>query len=165
LFVFSIFSGFTVNSEASEPSEPIYQITCIVLLNGFPLPIVDRGSAINRKSEAIAKYAQEFIGVPYVWGGTSPSGFDCSGFTYYIYDYFGINIPRTADDQCYYGIEVEKAIPGDLVFFSTYLPGPSHVGIYIGDNKFVHSSSSGVTTSSLFQSYYSERYLGTYRIL
>lgn len=129
--------------------------------------VANRGASGSRKSQMIASYAKEFLGTPYVWGGSSPGGFDCSGFAYYVYSYFGIEIPRMADEQYYYGARVSQLIPGDLVFFTTYMSGPSHTGIYIGDNCFIHSSSSEgkVVITSLSQSYYSERYLGASRIV
>lgn len=136
------------------------------VLQGSPAT-ANRGASGSRKSQMIASYAKEFLGTPYVWGGSSPGGFDCSGFAYYVYSYFGIEIPRMADEQYYYGARVSQLIPGDLVFFTTYMSGPSHTGIYIGDNCFIHSSSSEgkVMITSLSQSYYSERYLGASRIV
>lgn len=126
-----------------------------------------RGASGSRKSEMMASYAKQFLGTPYVWGGSSPDGFDCSGFTSYICKYFGIYIPRMADEQYYYGAKVSQLVPGDLVFFTTYTSGPSHAGIYIGDNCFIHSSSAGggVIISSLSDSYYSARYLGARRVV
>ena len=116
---------------------------------------------------SILRAAYSVIGTPYVFGGTSPYGFDCSGFTQYAFKRAGVYIPRTADSQLYYGkrISMSQLRPGDLVFFETYLPGPSHVGIYIGDGKFIHASSSkGVTISRLSQPYYAARYLGAKRV-
>lgn len=126
-----------------------------------------RGASGDRKSQMIASYAEQFLGTPYVYGGRSPEGFDCSGFASYVYSHFGIEIPRAADEQYYYGASVTQLIPGDLVFFTTYMEGPSHTGIYIGDNCFIHSSSSGgqVIITSLSENYYSERYLGARRVL
>ena len=126
-----------------------------------------RGAGGDRKSQMIASYAEQFLGTPYVYGGRSPEGFDCSGFASYVYDHFGIEIPRTADDQYYSGASVSEPIPGDLVFFTTYMEGPSHTGIYIGDNCFIHSSSSGgqVIITSLSENYYSARYLGARRFV
>jgi len=116
-------------------------------------------------AEALERDAERFIGVPYVFGGTSPSGFDCSGYTQHVFAMLGIALPRTADAQ-FYALHPARggAAFGDLVFFQTYAPGPSHVGIYLGGGRFIHSSSHGVMISRLSDSYWSSRYLGAKRI-
>jgi len=136
------------------------------MLNGSPIG-ASRGATGDRRSQAIASFAKQFLGTPYAWGGNTPGGFDCSGFTSYVYKNFGIQVPRTADEQFYCGTRVSQLIPGDMVFFTTYEPGPSHAGIYIGDNNFIHSSSAagGVIITSLSKNYYSERYLGACRLI
>lgn len=119
-----------------------------------------RGFMVNQ----ITLLARKMIGVPYVWGGTGARGLDCSGFTMRIYRLAGINIKRLADEQYYQGTPTDNPMPGDLVFFSTYLPGPSHVGIYLGNNYFIHASSSkGVTISNLEEKFFKKRYLGARR--
>ena len=117
-------------------------------------------------SSALVQNARSLVGVPYVFGGTSRSGFDCSGYTQYVFKGSGISMPRTASEQFSVGSSVNRAQlqSGDLVFFSTYAPGASHVGIYIGGGSFVHASNSGVRTSSLSESYYASRYLGARRV-
>lgn len=114
--------------------------------------------------------AEEQLGVPYVYGGMSPSGFDCSGFVKYIYDEMGYTINRTADTQLVSGVAVnrEDLQPGDLVFFcATTNDGAitSHVGIYAGDNQFIHAASDGIRYSSLDDDYYADKYLCARRIL
>lgn len=114
-----------------------------------------------------AGVAQKYIGVKYVWGGASPKGFDCSGLVGYSFKQSGKTLPRSAAEMYKKGQAVSKSKlqKGDLVFFSTYKKGASHVGIYIGNNKFVHASSSnGVKIDSLGSSYYSKAYLGAKRI-
>jgi cell wall-associated NlpC family hydrolase len=117
----------------------------------------------------LAKFAQEFLGVPYAWGGAGPGGFDCSGFVYYVYNYYGISLPRVADEQYGFGqrVSLTEIQPGDLVFYSTYEPGPSHVGIYVGNGQFVHASSgaSEVTLTPMSKAYYKARFLGAFRIV
>ena len=121
---------------------------------------VSRAKVETRLGTNIALYAKKYIGVPYVWGGTGSSGFDCSGFIYFIYNHFGIDLPRTADSQYGIGRQVSLSVlePGDLVFFSTYEPGPSHVGIYVGNNQFVHASSGAgeVTVTPMSKPYYQD---------
>ncbi|MDU4959967.1 MAG: NlpC/P60 family protein [Sporomusaceae bacterium] len=128
-----------------------------------------RGLPGSRRAAEIAAMARGFLGVPYAWAGASPNGFDCSGFVYYLYLKAGVQLPRMADGQFAVGTPVSRAElqPGDLVFFSTYEPGPSHSGIYAGNNLFVHASSGAgeVTITSLAKPYYAERYLGARRIL
>ena len=109
-----------------------------------------------------------FIGTPYSFGGTGAGGFDCSGYVQHVFAMLGYHIPRTADAQFDAGMRVtgKTIAPGDLVFFQTYASGPSHVGIYLGNDRFVHASSShGVTVSSLHESYWSARYLGAKRLI
>lgn len=123
----------------------------------------------SSKADRIIATAKKYIGVPYLWGGESPSGFDCSGFVQYVFKAHGISLNRTCETQYKHGKYVSKSNlkPGDLVFFqNTYKAGISHVGIYIGDGKFIHASSSkGVTISNLSSSYYTSHYYGARRIL
>ena len=126
------------------------------------------GSSASTADKIIAT-AKQYIGVPYVWGGTSPKGFDCSGLVQYVFKAHGISLNRTAETQYKHGSYVSKnnLKPGDLVFFqNTYKAGISHVGIYIGNGQFIHASSSkGVTISNLSSSYYTSHYYGARRIL
>ena len=130
---------------------------------------ISRGRGNSRKAQILLGMARQYVGVPYVWAGRSPSGFDCSGFIYYVFDQLGYGLPRMADGQFEVGIPVSRNAlePGDLVFFETYEPGPSHVGIYIGNDQFIHASSGAghVTVTPLNKAYYRERYLGARRIL
>ena len=113
----------------------------------------------------IVSLAQQYLGVPYVYGGSSPSGFDCSGFTMYIFAQVGVKLPHGATSQLSYGASVSRSElqPGDLVFFQDYGAVASHVGIYIGGDQFIHASSSSgnsrcVTVSSLAENYYANHY-------
>ena len=135
-------------------------------LLGRAMPEISRGSNyINRR---IIQNAMQYMGVPYLFGGTTPAAFDCSGYVQYVFRNAGISLPRTADVQYEVGTPVSTAelIPGDVVFFTTYTYGASHVGIYLGDSNFIHASSSrGVTISSLNEAYYSARYIGARRMI
>jgi hypothetical protein len=110
--------------------------------------------------------AYKYMGVPYVWGGTTPKGFDCSGFTQYVFKQHGISIPRVTQSQVLTGRPVSKSNlkKNDLVFFNTYTTN-GHVGIYIGAGNFIHaSSSSGVTIGNLSSSYWKKKYSTARRI-
>ena len=111
----------------------------------------------------LVAYAKKFVGVRYSYGGTSPaSGFDCSGFTRYVYAHFGIDLPHYSVAQFATGKRVSRAglRPGDLVFFR----GLGHVGIYVGDGKFIHAPHSGTTVSIMAMSAHSG-YDGARRLL
>ena len=119
-------------------------------------------------SQILAK-AQQYLGAPYVYGGASPSGFDCSGFVYYVLKELGYSPYRTPADQYKMGTAVSKSNlqPGDIVFFAnTYASGISHVGIYAGDGQFIHApnSRSVVSYSSLTSGYWSDHYYGARRM-
>ncbi|RYI28844.1 hydrolase Nlp/P60 [Bacillus infantis] len=132
-------------------------------------------SSTSAEAESSSNYdhllsaAKKYIGVPYQFGGTSASGFDCSGYTGHVMKEIGVSIPRTTGAQYSTGTPIGRdgLRIGDLVFFETYKKGPSHVGIYIGEDQFIHSSTSkGVIISSLNDPYYyAPRYLGAKRVL
>ena len=121
-----------------------------------------------RQAKAV-QVARSAIGTPYVPGGRNPGGFDCSGFTSYIYKQFGVTLNRSSKDQVNNGVAVSKSNlqQGDLVFFSTNGVYPTHVGIYIGDGNIVHASTAkdGVKISSLNTSYYTTNYFAARRIV
>jgi hypothetical protein len=109
----------------------------------------------------LARDALHFLGTPFVWGGSTPSGFDCSGFVQHVFAELGKQLPRTADYQFAALPHLKRPLEtGDLVFFQTYAPGASHVGIYLGNGRFVHSARPFVHISSLTDPYYAARYLG-----
>lgn len=116
----------------------------------------------NGSRNKIVEEAKKYLGVPYLWGGSTPNGFDCSGYVQYVLKQAGISVPRTTEQQAQVGKYISKSAlrPGDLVFLqNTYRAGISHVGIYIGNGQMIHASSSkGVTISHLSSSYYLEHY-------
>ena len=120
--------------------------------------------------DMVVHEAMQYLGVRYVWGGVSNQGLDCSGFIYVVFSTFSPDLGRMASyDYFRMGAPVTQAElqPGDLVFFTTYAPGASHVGIYVGDRRFLHASSSAaaVTISSLDEGYYVSRYVGARRLV
>lgn len=123
---------------------------------------------VSGNVKEILTYANTFTGVPYKFGGTTPAGFDCSGYIRHVFQKVGLQLPRQADEQYTVGKKVEKQNlqPGDLVFFETYEPGVSHSGIYIGDGQFISAtSSSGVAVADIDDSYWGPRYVGAKRVL
>lgn len=118
----------------------------------------------------LVNYMKQFVGTPYVWGGTSPSGFDCSGLMQYTFGKFGIKLPRVTYDQIGQGqaVSMKGLRPGDLVFFDTEpdRKGPDHVGMYIGNGKMIDAPRPGknVEIVDMTQGYYSSRFMGGRRI-
>ena len=164
-------SSSTANAQALSPD--VAEWTTRLLVS----PTVRHHGGIQRLTGGIlartSKIAQRltsdalrFLGVPYVFGGTSTSGFDCSGFVQHVFAMLGIGLPRTADAQYDFGRPaLGGPRAGDLVFFDTY-GGVSHVGIYLGQGRFVHASSShGVMVSHLSDSYWASRYVGAKRLI
>jgi cell wall-associated NlpC family hydrolase len=126
---------------------------------------VSRATRMAREQALVVKFARRYLGVRYVYGGTSPRyGFDCSGFTRYVYAHFGVSLPHYAGAQFYRGRPVSRAglRPGDLVFFD----GLGHVGLYVGNGRFIHAPHTGlrVEIDSLWGRY-GALYVGARRIL
>ncbi|BBB92157.1 MAG TPA: C40 family peptidase [Methylomusa anaerophila] len=124
----------------------------------------------SAKGAQVVETAKTLMGVPYVFGGNSVTrGLDCSSFTQYVMKQNGIRLPRTAAEQFAGGTPVNKTDLriGDLVFFTTYKPGASHVGFYMGDGNFIHASSAQgqVGISSLSDAYYTQQYIGARRYI
>ena len=122
------------------------------------------------QAEKIIETAKQYLGTPYVYGGASPKGFDCSGFIYFLLTQYGYSIYRTASTQfAHDGVYVEKSdlIPGDLVFFGDSNDPIAHVGMYIGDGEFIHSSSGEgkVVITKLSMNYYTKYYAGAKRVI
>jgi cell wall-associated NlpC family hydrolase len=119
-------------------------------------------------SYALVGTALSLRGSPYVDGGSNPAGFDCSGFTQYVFAQYGVSLPRAVRDQFQLGqvVTPREVAPGDLVFFTTIAPGASHVAIAVGGDEFVHApSASGVVrVEHLSSTYWASRYLGARRV-
>lgn len=114
---------------------------------------------------AVTTTARSLIGTPYVWGGTTTNGFDCSGFVQYVFQTQGMTIPRTVHEVYNFSTPVSSPSVGDVVFFETYRAGPSHMGIYLGNNQFIHAGEArGVEVSNLTDTYWENKYLGANRI-
>lgn len=114
---------------------------------------------------AVVEMSQKYIGVPYAPGGVSPSGFDSSGFVQYVYKQCGSSLPRSTADIFNLGTKVTDLLPGDLVFFNTSGSGVSHVGIYIGNGKFISTTvNKGVKIDLLQDSYWGSKYMGAKRL-
>ena len=144
-----------------------------------PSPAVAASTSVAAAKEAskadesikdrLLRVAQRMLAVPYRFGGTTLWGLDCSGFVQKAFAFLDLGLPRTAREQFREGLKIPKAelSAGDLVFFRTYAKYPSHVGIYLGDNRFIHASSRDkkVTVESLDTPYYVKRYIGAKRLL
>lgn len=137
----------------------------------------DTGTVSTLPAEKVLKLQQRLVtmalaqrGVPYVWGGTTPRGFDCSGFTQYVYNRCGLALSRVCEGQLSGGLIVakEELQPGDLILFqgTAGVKGVSHVGMYVGDGKLIHAGSSrGVTVVELSNSYFTRHYMCARRVL
>ncbi len=127
------------------------------------------------EAQVLVEFAMQYLGYDYIWGGKDPStGFDCSGFVWYVYTHNGYpDIGRTATDQWYYDasweVSADELLPGDLLFFSETgsLNDITHIGIYVGDGEFIHAANSrdGVILTAVSSSYYVEHFVGARRII
>jgi len=137
------------------------------------IPVVELPEISDSKAQKIIDTAKKYLGVKYVYGGTSPKGFDCSGFVQYVFKECGISLERVAASQAQHGTKVsrENLKPGDLVFFDTDggLNYISHVGIYIGNGQFIHASSGRnarkVVISDMTSGFYNNTYMTARRYL
>ena len=156
--------------ELQETLDGWYQIEEGYISSDYVAQVDASVAASSGTGSQIAQYALQYVGSPYVYGGSSPSGFDCSGFTTYVMKHFGYSVNRTASGQMDNGTAVDRSQlqPGDLVFFNSGNSSKraTHVGIYTGNGQFVHASTSttGVIVSDLNSSYYSRTYVGARRL-
>lgn len=140
--------------------------------NPFKVSAASYGSSASGSSagQRVVKIAEQYLGIPYVYGGSTPAGFDCSGFTSYVFKQLGYNLNRVSADQINNGVPVSKAElqPGDLILFKRQ--GASrihHVGIYVGDGMMIHSPQTGdvVKYASIVSGYYNNCYYAARRIV
>lgn len=156
--------------ELQETLDGWYQIDEGYISSDYVAQVDASVAASSGTGSQIAQHALQYVGSPYVYGGSSPSGFDCSGFTTYVMKHFGYSVNRTASGQMDNGTAVDRSQlqPGDLVFFNSGNSSKraTHVGIYTGNGQFVHASTSttGVIVSDLNSSYYSRTYVGARRL-
>jgi cell wall-associated NlpC family hydrolase len=129
------------------------------------LPRKESKPVSNLRSRIITS-AKKRLGKPYIWGGTGPRGYDCSGLVYACYTENGQEIPRGSGQQYHRGKRVKRKdlLPGDLVFFHTTRKGISHVGIWVGDNKFIHASCGRGVVVQKMAGYYAKRLVGARRL-
>ena len=150
------------SAAAPEPTESAAPPESAALRPRAALP--SRGA---KWASTIVSLSTRYLGVRYRWGGATPAGFDCSGFMNFVFERTGVDLPRTTYAMFETGVEVprDQLQAGDIVFFQTVQPGPSHAGIYLGDGRFIHSSSGAgrVTISPMDHRYYAPRYLGARR--
>jgi len=128
-----------------------------------PAPPRRLASAKFAFGQRVVQYAKHFLGTPYVYGGSSPGGFDCSGFARYVYAHFGVTLPHSSYAQFSDGRGVRRGSlrPGDLVFFDSV----GHVGIYIGNGRFIHAPHTGLRVRiETFAGWYSARFSGARRL-
>jgi cell wall-associated NlpC family hydrolase len=134
----------------------------------FPVPEAERAAVPAPDRSALVETALQFRGVPYLNGGSDPGGFDCSGFTQYVFAQHGVTLPRSVRDQFDQGrpVRPEDVREGDLLFFETEGSGASHVGIAVGGDRFVHApSTSGVVrVEHVGTRYWSDRFIGARRV-
>jgi cell wall-associated NlpC family hydrolase len=164
--------GTVIHSEKSDSNKEFTSISLLDGSTGFVTATQAKDFKYDpkvAKADAIIDTAKQLVGVPYLWGGMTNHGVDCSGFTHTVFKVNGIKLHRDADQQYAndgVSVDIKNLAPGDLLFFSTYKPGASHEGIYIGEGKFIHSSSSqGVGYSSLTDIFYKKRFIGAKRVL
>ena len=158
--------------EILDQTQGWYQIESGYISAEYTVLVDQSEAAASSLGQEIANYALQFVGYPYVYGGSTPSGFDCSGFTSYVYRQFGYSLNRSAANQLDNGTPVSmgELQPGDLVLFKKAGTGSkraSHVGLYIGGGQFVHASTStvGVIISNMTDAYYTTGFVGGRRIV
>lgn len=169
----TLINGEKIKTEKVSEKVIIKPVDKIVKVGSKERPVTPTSSAAYNSDKAKGAvnvaWAQVNNRAPYVFGGSSPSGFDCSGLTSYVYRQVGISLPHSSAAQANYGVAISKANlrPGDLVFFKGYSgSGIGHVGIYIGNGQMIHAPTAGrsMAVASINSSYFSSRYVGARRV-
>ena len=147
----------------------VAQLSACATLQQPPVGKADTGSSISAKpAYTVMEVAESLRGKPYQYGGITPNGFDCSGFVHYVYRKAGISIPRTTRDQYQVSrrLSIDVARPGDLLFFRISSRKPSHVGLYAGNGRFIHASTSQnrVAEAFLQDPYWHDRLIAVGRV-
>lgn len=158
---------------ANLVSDEKTEVTSRSSINRTANPVSSEKSAAlisSASGNSVAEFAKQYIGYGYVYGGSGPTSFDCSGFTMYVYQQFGISLPHNAVTQSNYGqyVSKENLVPGDLVIFNDYSnTSIGHAGIYIGNGRIVHAenSNTGVTTDTIMSGYYDARFVEGRRLI
>jgi LysM repeat protein len=171
--VYIVKAGDTLSKISSQYSMTVQQLKTLnnlssdliyigqtLKVTGSSETVLPPANPADSDRPAVVDEAYKVIGVPYKWAGNTPDGFDCSGFIYYTFNRAGKQIGRYSSEgyfsRSYY---IDKPQPGDLVFFAnTYKPGISHMGIYIGNNEFIHAGSNGVEITNLDNPYYKKHF-------
>ena len=163
------YGNYKTRDEAKKTAEKLLKdgvVEAFYIVDPQYYPVAHANMPSNEIRASITQTAETYIGIPYKWGGCAlEEGVDCSGFVMAVYQLNGLNLPRTSSEQYNSGTEIdyEDIKEGDLVFFDTNGHGSvSHVGIYIGDGKFIHAPGIGKTirTDQLASDYFRTRYLG-----
>ena len=175
-YIFSIavlLSGNALQAQTATGSlpqkSPVSSDTLSKQAAASAVSAVDTAPRMNKQVEEIIQFAKKFLGTPYHYAGSTPSGFDCSGFVRHLYEKsVGQLLPRRAEEQARSTevIEREELKPGDLVFFNTMRRAFSHVGMYVGDGKFIHAPRAGksVKIEDMRSAYWQKRFNGARRL-
>ena len=159
------------------PDDSTLPVDAVKLPTEAELELIAKSASASAQEEKpeeslkdrVIRVAERMLSVPYRWGGSTLKGLDCSAYVQKVYAFLNLELPRSAREQYREGVRVDKAelSMGDLVFFRTYAKYPSHVGIYLGDNRFIHASSRDrkVKIDNLEAPYYVKRYIGAKRLL
>lgn len=159
-------TNITPEKKAPVAAAPVKNPTVVT-----PAPVIPAPLAVSGEGHAyyplIIDFAKRLEGIPYLYAGNTMAGFDCSGFIYFLHNQAGVKMERKSSESYYLDSTViTNPVPGDLVFFqNTYKEGISHMGIYLGDNQFIHAGSKGVEITKLDNVYWKEHFVSFNRFV